>query len=187
MEGERGDNTRWMDLASAGDTAAFGEVARHVQDGLFRFARAHGLGPADAADATQETLLRAYRRRSSWRLGSDVSSWLYGIAMNVVRETWRRRRHAAPAGFSAACLAAPPADDDGPTPDELARLGACVAALPARQREAVACRFLRRMSVRQTATVMGCAEGTVKAAVFAAMKNLRSAMRAETPSTMERA
>ena len=50
-------------------------------------------------------------------------------------------------------------------------------ALPDRQREAVACRYLRGMTVRETAQAMSVAEGTVKAAVFAALEGLRKAMR----------
>ena len=57
--------------------------------------------------------------------------------------------------------------------EELALLANALQALPPRQREAVACRYLRRLSVRETATVMGCAQGTVKAAVFAALATLR--------------
>ena len=60
--------------------------------------------------------------------------------------------------------------------EELAGLASALAALPPRQREAVACRYLRRMSVRETAATMGCAEGTVKAAVFAALRGLRKSM-----------
>ncbi|MCD6303833.1 MAG: hypothetical protein J7M21_02595, partial [Planctomycetes bacterium] len=50
--------------------------------------------------------------------------------------------------------------------------------MPDRQRETIACRYLRQMSVRQTARVMGCAEGTIKAAALAGLKNLRKALAA---------
>jgi len=176
MEGGRADNTRLMDRAAAGDEPAFGELARRVQDGLFRFALAHGLWHADAAEAVQETLLRAYQRRTTWRPGADAVSWLYGIAMNVVREFRRSRRRLCLGGIDLAGLVAAPTEPGGADEGELARLSAHLAELPPRQREAVVCRFLRRMSVRETAAAMGCAEGTVKAAVFGALKNLRKAM-----------
>ena len=56
-----------MCAASTGDDRAFGILATKVQDDLFRFALAQGLRHADAAEACQETLLRAYRSRSTWR------------------------------------------------------------------------------------------------------------------------
>jgi len=172
MEGRRALASRLMDRAASGDEAAFGELASLVQDELYRFVLAHGLCADDAADATQETLLRACRRLKAWRLGADAVGWVYGIAMNVVREVRRRRWRSRTAEVELELLAGA----DGPTRadgDELAVVAAALARLPARQREAVVCRFLRQMSVRETADVMGCAEGTVKAAVFAALDNLR--------------
>jgi RNA polymerase sigma factor (sigma-70 family) len=168
-----------MQRAAAGDDAAFGALAAAVQDELFRLALAQGLPREDAAEATQETLTRAYARRSGWREGSDAVAWLCGIAMNVVREYRRRRRRAATwqASNGAAACAAPATDAqlaDGGDREQLWKMMDAVAALPARQREAVACRFLRRMSIRQTAEAMRCAEGTVKSAVAAALARLRS-------------
>ena len=77
------------------------------------------------------------------------------------------------------------ADDPGPAGDEdfdadqLRCLREAVAGLPPRQREAIACRYLRRMSVRETARAMGCAEGTVKSAVSAALERLREVLQAQ--------
>ncbi len=176
MAGDRAEKTRLMDRASAGDEAAFADLAGRMQDDLFRFALAQGLCPADAAETVQEALLRAWQRRGTWWAGSDAAAWLYGIAMNVVRELWRHRRRRGADRADLDLFAARP-DAGGPdSAADLARLTAHVAALPPRQREAVACRYLRGMSVRETAAAMGCAEGTVKAAVFAALKNLRKAM-----------
>ena len=41
------------------------------------------------------------------------------------------------------------------------------------EREAVVLRFFENMSVEQTADVMGCAEGTVKATVHQALRSMR--------------
>jgi len=176
MDPGRAESARLMDEAAGGDEAAFGRLARQVQDELYRFALAHLLSGADAAEAVQETLVRAWQGLGRWRQGADAVAWLRGIALNVVREIWRRRRRDAAAEIDPELLADEtgrgPADDEaGP-----ARLAAGLARLPARQREAVTCRYLRQMSVRQTAEAMGCAEGTVKAAVHAALRNLRAAM-----------
>lgn len=64
--------SRWMDQAASGDDAAFGHLADAVQDDLYRFALAHGLRREDAADAVQETLLRAYGMRNRWRAGGEA-------------------------------------------------------------------------------------------------------------------
>jgi RNA polymerase sigma factor (sigma-70 family) len=51
---------------------------------------------------------------------------------------------------------------------------AAVAALPPRQRAAIVLRYFADLSVRVTAAVMGCAEGTVKALTSKAISALRA-------------
>jgi RNA polymerase sigma-70 factor (ECF subfamily) len=171
-----------MDDASSGDDAAFGMLAPAVQDELFRLGLANGLRREDAAEVTQETLMRAYARRAGWHRGADAMGWLCGIAMNVVREILRKNRRRPWPGANGHQVpdklpAAPAADEEEWDPDQLARLREAVADLPARQREAVACRYLRQMSIRETAEVMGCAEGTVKSAVSTALERLRAILK----------
>ena len=100
-------------------------------------------------------------------------AWLLGIAMNVVRE--RRRKH-RPGGSLQDTPAA--AQREG-LDERLGQLAEALEKLPARQREALICRFLQGMSVAETARAMGCAEGTVKATVFKAVANLRERMSRE--------
>ncbi|MFB3891951.1 MAG: RNA polymerase sigma factor [Phycisphaerae bacterium] len=169
-----------MDRAASGDQAVFGALAAEVQDDLFRFGLAQGLTAADAAEAVQETLLRAFERRRAWRRGASVMAWLYGFAMNVVREMRRKRPRGV--GVDPEVLAdvlrdgSAPAAADGTSPEELAALAAALADLPPRQQEVVACRYLRQMNVRDTAAAMSCAEGTVRATLTAALVNLRRRM-----------
>jgi len=162
-----------MDLASSGDGEAFGVLATELQQAMYRLAMANGLGAADAAEACQEAMLRAYSKLSNWRAGSDATAYLAGITLNVVREIRRRRRREC-LGISPDVIEA--AISQGPRPSggiDIRTLAEAMELLPARQREVVSCRFLRRMSVEQTAEAMQCAEGTVKAATFAALANLR--------------
>ena len=192
MRQDRSSCSKLMDKASSGDDAAFGTLAMAVQDDLFRFGLAHSLRHADAAEAVQEVFLRAYAARKSWQVGGDAVSYLYGIAMNVVREFVRRNRRRGGEGLELDSLAGGDCDrpgaigrghealsgdgDDARQRDQLAR---AMAGLPPRQQEAVACRYLLQMDLRQTADIMGCAEGTVKAAVFAGLANLRKLLKKE--------
>lgn len=172
-----------MDMASSGDDAAFGALATAAQDELYRLACALGLRRADAAEAVQETLLRAYSHRSRWKTGSEAMPWLCGITVNVVRECLRRERRSTsylqaarsevPRG---GMIDAGAAVGGGLDAEQLQALGDAVAQLPHRQREAIACRYLRRMSIAETAVAMGCAQGTVKSAVSAALERLREVL-----------
>jgi RNA polymerase sigma-70 factor (ECF subfamily) len=165
-----------MDQASAGDHQAFSTLASAVQDDLFRLALAHGLGREDAAEATQETLLRAYTGRRRWNRGADAIAWLRGILVNVVRESCRRRQRntlLAEAARRAAEGGDARSGDEAWGPEQLRQLREAINQLPPRQREAIACRYLRRLSIKETAEAMGCAEGTVKSAVSAALERLK--------------
>ena len=52
------------------------------------------VGTAIAEDLAAETFATAYRRRASFEPGQgSVRSWLYGIAINLVRNHWRAERH----------------------------------------------------------------------------------------------
>ena len=166
-----------MQAAATGRTEAFGELALKVQDRLYRFALSQGLRRVLAAEATQETLLRAYKGLSGWRAGGKAMNWLYGIAMNVIREQ-RRREGRDRAGLDVPLRVAvtESPDVENNRVERLSALAAALGQLPDRQREAVSCRYLREISVRDTAEIMGVAEGTVKAATAAAMKKLREIM-----------
>jgi RNA polymerase sigma factor (sigma-70 family) len=53
--------------------------------------------------------------------------------------------------------------------------------LPDRQREAVVLRYLEQMDVSDTAELMGCAPGTVKASVHAGLSRLRAMLSVQEP------
>lgn len=169
----------YMDRAAQGEDEAFARVADWVQDDIYRFALAHGLRGHDAAEATQEVLLRAYQARERWKTGSRVLPWLLGIAMNVVRE---QRRKSGRQGVALDLDVLMPSQEAGQADqvelgESLGRLATALADLPPRQRETVTCRYIRQMSVAETAEAMGCAQGTVKAAVAAGLARLRLALR----------
>ena len=164
----------WMAAARGGAADAFGRVALAAQDPLYRLALANGLRAGDVREATQEVLARAYEHRERFRPGGDPMAWLFGILMNVVREHRRRRR---PVAIDLEALEGH-ADAAAGLAERLDGLTRALDQLPDRQREAVACRYLRGLSVRQTADAMGCAEGTVKAATSDGLTRLRGLMQA---------
>ncbi len=165
-----------MRHAAEGSDAAFGELAQLAGPELLRFALAQGLSATDAADAAQEALLRAFQKRRSWQARGEAMCWLMGITLNVAREIHRRRRMASFDEMLLKDAKAPLAGADMEAAEDLERLAGAMQGLPSRQREAIACRFLRRLSVQETADVMGCAKGTVKSAVFTALASLRQAL-----------
>ena len=189
MSIDRSQINVYMQRACAGDNAAYGALAAAAEDELFRLALAAGLFQEDAVDAVQEALMRAFIGRRGWRQGSDALAWLCGFVMNICRERHRDRRRrmafSLDEGLSEACDSTHPATALGDR-EQLQQLKEAIAELPSRQREAIACRYLRRMSIRQTAEVMGCAEGTVKSCVSAALERLRTYFPADSEPAVPR-
>jgi RNA polymerase sigma-70 factor (ECF subfamily) len=86
--------------AVAGDDAAFAILIQPHERSVFRLCyRMFGSG-ADAEDATQDTLERAWRRLTTYDGSGPFGAWLHRIATNVCLDALRlRRARAGPAGY----------------------------------------------------------------------------------------
>jgi RNA polymerase sigma factor (sigma-70 family) len=106
------------------------------------------LGPADADDAWSETFLAALRAYPDLPDGANVEAWLVTIAhrkaIDITRAAARRAVPVADPPESAA----PP---DGPDLD----LAAAVAALPPKQKQAVAYHYLTGLPYAEIAEILG--------------------------------
>ena len=117
-------------------------------------------GWADADDAWSETFLAALRAYPDLPAGANVEAWLVTIAhrkaIDVTRAAARRAVPVAELPEAPAGAQAGPADLD---------LHAALAALPRKQREAVAYHYLAGLPYREIAAILG---GTAEAARRAA-------------------
>jgi RNA polymerase sigma-70 factor (ECF subfamily) len=122
-----------------------------------------------AEDIAQEAFLRAYR---DWeRVGSYEyqAAWVRRVAANLATSGLRRRLVEARALARFAGRREATVD---PLAGENAEFWAAVRALPRRQAQAVALYYLQDLSVQETARVLDCAEGTVKAHLAKARRAL---------------
>ena len=177
-----------IESARRGDRPAQARLLTSLQDVWYRFCLSMLRDPDKAADATQETGLRFLKQISSFRGESQLQTWSLGIALNVVREIKRRRilgddstldqlatdlrsaeRSSVGSGSSSTTNLEETELKDA--------LRSTMSTLPDRQREAIVLRFFEELSVEQTADIMGCATGTVKATVHQALRALRDKMK----------
>jgi len=126
---------------------------------LHRYA-ARLVGPHDADDLVQEALIRAWRRQDTYddSRGAPLP-WLLAIVHDRARRVWRLRRPT---------LVLEP--DDAPMHPRSRDLDLerAIAALSARQRQAVDLYYFVDLDVTTVAAVMGCAPGTVRATLHQA-------------------
>lgn len=76
----------------AEDSAAFEELVRRFQARLFHFALRRVYERQSAEDVVQETLLKVWRHKSSFRQGARLSTWIFTLALNLCRDHWRRAK-----------------------------------------------------------------------------------------------
>lgn len=123
-----------------------------------------------ARECAQEALGRACARWGRVREMERPGGWLLVVAMNLAKRRLGRRRRRRQAVEQ---KAAQRAEDVPADTAEAMAVRQAVATLPPRQRQAVALRFLGDLDVSETAKVMGCRPGTVKALTHQALAALR--------------
>ena len=86
------DGADMQRLAGGHDAALNDLMARHAQPVFHFLCRMLG-NKDDANDLAQETFLRVYQHRASFKSGARFTTWLYTIAANLARNhhRWRTR------------------------------------------------------------------------------------------------
>ena len=80
-------------LASGHNPALDDLMERHAPK-LFNYLALSLQDESDAADLTQETFVRVFQNRTKFDTRMKFSTWLYAIAMNLVKDRYRHRtRH----------------------------------------------------------------------------------------------
>jgi RNA polymerase sigma-70 factor (ECF subfamily) len=172
----------------AGDQRAFERVIRQHKRMLFRTARAILRNDADAEDAVQDALVKAYQALPAFRGESKLSTWLVRIAANAALMR-RRRAKLAPAGTQAEQLAS---GEPGPERQALRgelrrRFAESIDELPEEYRTVFRLRALEELDVERTATMLRIPQATVRSRYFRARALLRRSMARESdrPGSLE--
>ena len=124
-----------------------------------------------ADDLVQDTIMRAWAKRDSFRPGTNLNAWLFTILRNGFYSEFRKRRREEedPDGSYAAGLVAPPDQDDKL---EMQDLKSALAQVAPDQREALWLVAVEGLSYEQAAEICGTAVGTVKSRVNRARNRL---------------
>ena len=142
----------------------------HGRD-VHRFLRAM-VGPIDADDCYQETWLAALRAYPDVRDVANLRGWLFTIAhRKAIDHARSRARRATPVPEPGDLPQAPVAD--APTAGDDGDLWSAVAALPDKQRTAVALRFVADSAYAEIADAMQTSEPAARRNVHEGLKRLR--------------
>ena len=140
---------------------------------LRRYARALLGGRADADDLVQDTVERGWDRLSSWRRGSDMRAWLFGIMHNLHVDQLRRPALATEPLDDALPLAGADTTASGLALRDLDR---ALQQLPPEQREVLLLVALEDMRYEDVAAALDIPLGTVMSRLSRARERLRLIM-----------
>ena len=136
---------------------------------LYRFLVA-SVGPTDADDCFQETVISALRAYPRVRSDANLRGWLLKIAQRKAIDSHRARGRRAVPVESVPERAAERASGSASSEPEL---WAAVRALPAKQRTAVFCRSVLGMPYDELAEVLDCSGDAARRNVHEGLKRLR--------------
>ncbi|MDQ2669317.1 MAG: sigma-70 family RNA polymerase sigma factor [Gemmatimonadota bacterium] len=175
------DEAAVIDRAARGDRTAFAQLMEHYQSASYGLAFRLLGDPDQAADATQDAFVHAYRAIGSFR-GGVFRSWLLRITANasydIMRRAQRRPSSPLPDGEEGSAPELPDIGAVNPvveaTKSELYRhLERALRRLPEDQRIAVVLCDVYGMDYNEVAAMTQSALGTVKSRIHRGRLRLR--------------
>lgn len=184
------------------EIADFDLVVRSYQRRIYRTLLGRLRDPDLADNLTQETFIRAYEKRASYRGESSLVVWLTRIAINLSLDHYRNRRAnfwrnlvgmdgddgqdgyaEVVAAHSSDPLASP--ERAAAARQELEQVWKVVGKLSEKQRSVFLLHFVEGMTLQEVAEVMGLHLGSIKTHLTRALKVVRGkkpAPRIEAPA-----
>jgi RNA polymerase sigma factor (sigma-70 family) len=124
--------------------------------------------PALAEEITQEAFFQTLKRWAKVSALDDPEGWTMVVALNKGRDLHRRRvRHDAKQGLLV--VQQPDAQSGERHVEDRMMVSKLLEGVSDRQRQALLLRYITQLTIPEIAVAMGCAEGTVKATLHAAL------------------
>lgn len=145
--------------------ATFTETVRRMTPEMYRVAVAILWNDADATDAMQDAILRAWEKRDRLRDEDKLPAWLMRTLVNRCRTMLRRRKYRALPLDEVAEQSAPMPPDVG--------LWEALKALPEKYRLPIVLHHVEGYDLNQVAAMLHLSAQTVRGRLFYARKKLR--------------
>lgn len=178
-----------MERLAAGDDAALNNLMERHATPVFHFLCRMLGNEDDANDLAQETFVRVFRARDSFRTNKKFTTWLYTIAANLARNHFRwRSQHPnvsleAGTGESEQTVGGTlPANDPAPneqtlTAERAAAVRVAVDRLPEDLREAIVLCECEERSVAEAAAILETTPKAVESRLYRARQILRERLK----------
>lgn len=170
--------------AKTGDRLAFHRLVDQFQPEIYRMIYYRTRSQMDAEDLTQDVFLQAYKNIGRLDSPKVFRSWLYRIAVNRVRDFYRRKKFKSMFGFVSTededfheteeMAVAPEADESLTRKDFWRRVEQILTRLSRMEREVFTLRFLDQLSINEISTTLKKNESTVKTHLYRALNKVKT-------------
>ena len=182
------DDVALIEQFQNGDTAAFDTLFTRYQKRTYRLVQRFVSNPEDASDLTQDAFIRAYQGLGDFKSQCQFYSWLYRITVNLCIDFLRKKSRSEVLFYDSDESGELPmsniADPRSESPAKAvenkelrAHIRKAVRRLPPKQRQIFILRHWNGLSLKDIAATVGRSDGTVKAHLLHAHRNLRKHLR----------
>lgn len=176
------DTAQWMARAARGDAEAWRCIVQAYTPRLYAVAL-RSCGDRDLAEeVTQAAFVKAVQAIRRYRDRGKFEAWLFRIALNHLRDEWRRRSRQRSAADVTLLTARPAGPASNPAQhtdrqEDLARIRRAVAAMAEPDRQVLHLRYTAALSFVQIAKALRRPLGTVLARHHRAIGKLRQQLK----------
>jgi RNA polymerase sigma-70 factor (ECF subfamily) len=157
-----------------GESAAFRALFERLGPGLFQMARRHTRSDEEAREVVQGTFLRVHAARNDFRDGARLRPWVTTIAMNLVREHWRRGKRKPTSPLEHEPVAEAEAGDAFELERRAEAVREAIETLPESQRAVVELHWFQELPFADVARMLGSTEGAVRVRAHRAYQTLKT-------------
>lgn len=152
-----------------GDQLAFVSLYNRHKKGVFLYILKLLGNPVKAEDIFQETFLRVYTKRETFRTGRNVLGWIFAIARNLCLNAIRDERKVVEISEDTAQAR----EDDFERKEELELVHREIEKLPLDYREVLVLRDFEGLTYQEIAEITERSMSSVKVTLFRARQRLR--------------
>ncbi len=179
------DELKIIELCLLGKTQYFSRLIDNYKHMVYNLAYRMNNNPQEAEDIAQETFLRAYQSLAHFNPSYKFSTWLYQIALNIIRDRLKKKE------IHPYSLDTPREGEDTESPslepadfthnpeqiitqrEEAQLIQKAINSLPWKYREVLVLRHIQDLSYLEISRLLRLPESTVKIRLFRAREQLK--------------
>ena len=173
-----------VEKAQAGDQTAFHRLVDHFQPEIYRMIYYRSRSKMDAEDLTQDVMLKAYKNIGRLKSPEVFRSWLYRIAVNRVRDYYRKKQFRSMFGMvsmdedsfheSAEMAVAPEAEGGIARKDFWRQIEQMLTSFSRMEKEVFLLRFFDQLTIKEISATLKKNESTIKTHLYRALRKAKA-------------